>query len=129
MDKQFYLIDCKGIQIDNIQSLLFTTRQIQIPIVNSNLYEILELRRNNREQIKIIYIKSPLSMRYENIRKENNDNNDVEQVLNYVIDDAMIGRKMLDVADLIVEINEDSKLASITDLIWQFIRKERSEED
>lgn len=125
MDKQFYLIDCKGIQIDNIQSLLFTTKQIRIPIINSNLEEILELRRNNREQIRIIYIKSPLSMRYENIREENNN---IEQVLNYVIDDAMISRKMLDVADLIVEINENSKLVNTVDTVWQFIRKERGDE-
>jgi len=123
MDKKFFLVDCKGTQVDDIQSLLFLQRQIEIPIVNSNLDEILELRRNNREQIKIIYIKTPLSIRYENIRKEISD---VDKALNYVIDDTIIGRKMDDIADLIVENNLDTKLIDVAHKIWEFIRKEEN---
>ncbi len=120
MNKQYYLVDCKGVQIDKIQSLIFTQRQISIPIVNHNLDEILEARKNNREQIKLIYIKSPLMMRYENIKKENND---IEQVLNYITDDIMIGRKMIDIADLVVENNTNTKLNNVVAKIWEYIRE------
>ena len=126
MDKKFYIAHCKGTQIDEIQSLLFSQRQIEIPIVTSKIDEIIEAKRDNREQIKIIYIKAPLTMRYENIRKEIND---IEKVLNCVIDDTMIGRKMIDVADLVIENNKDTKSMNVVDVIWEFISNEGSDSE